>query len=225
MSVKKFFLILIGIISGIAQAGILTFLLIVPSIAVNSIPDSGNFKSDIEEFISKFDYRSNGFINEIVIYNGTTIDEGIKSNDEIDAKAIKLTRDASNDRERAKILYDWIGSNIEYDDEKAELVLSGIDRTEMPESGARCAFDTRSGVCFDKACLYVAMSRAAGLRVRLISGEAFDGEKYVGHAWNQIYLKDENKWINVDTTFYDAGNYFDSNLFNEHKVENIAGEW
>ena len=54
---------------------------------------------------------------------------------------------------------------------------------------------------------------------------AFDGEKYVGHAWNQIYLKDENKWINVDTTFYDAGNYFDSNLFNEHKVENIAGEW
>ncbi|MGM9933581.1 transglutaminase family protein [uncultured Clostridium sp.] len=225
MSVKKFFLILIGIISGIAQAGILTFLLIVPSIAVNSIPDSGNFKSDIEEFISKFDYRSNGFINEIVIYNGTTIDEGIKSNDEIDAKAIKLTRDASNDRERAKILYDWIGSNIEYDDEKAELVLSGIDRAEMPESGARCAFDTRSGVCFDKACLYVAMSRAAGLRVRLISGEAFDGEKYVGHAWNQIYLKDENKWINVDTTFYDAGNYFDSNLFNEHKVENIAGEW
>ena len=225
MSVKKFFLILIGIISGIAQAGILTFLLIVPSIAVNSIPDSGNFKSGIEEFISKFDYRSNGFINEIVIYNGTTIDEGIKSNDEIDAKAIKLTRDASNDRERAKILYDWIGSNIEYDDEKAELVLSGIDRAEMPESGARCAFDTRSGVCFDKACLYVAMSRAAGLRVRLISGEAFDGEKYVGHAWNQIYLKDENKWINVDTTFYDAGNYFDSNLFNEHKVENIAGEW
>ena len=225
MSVKKFFLILIGIISGIAQAGILTFLLIVPSIAVNSIPDSGNFKSDIEEFISKFDYRSNGFINEIVIYNGTTIDEGIKSNDEIDAKAIKLTRDASKDRERAKILYDWIGSNIEYDDEKAELVLSGIDRAEMPESGARCAFDTRSGVCFDKACLYVAMSRAAGLRVRLISGEAFDGEKYVGHAWNQIYLKDENKWINVDTTFYDAGNYFDSNLFNEHKVENIAGEW
>lgn len=225
MSVKKFFLILIGIISGIAQVGILTFLLIVPSIAVNSIPDSGNFKSDIEEFISKFDYRSNGFINEIIIYNGTTIDEGIKSNDEIDAKAIQLTRDASNDRERAKILYDWIGSNIEYDDEKAELVLSGIDRAEMPESGARCAFDTRSGVCFDKACLYVAMSRAAGLRVRLISGEAFDGEKYVGHAWNQIYLKDENKWINIDTTFYDAGNYFDSNLFNEHKVENIAGEW
>ncbi len=225
MSVKKFFLILIGIISGIAQVGILVFLLIVPSIAVNGISNSGNFKSDIEEFISKFDYRSNGFINEIIIYNGTTIDEGIKSNDEIDAKAVQLTRDASNDRERAKILYDWIGSNIKYDDEKAELVLSGINTEQMPESGARCAFDTRSGVCFDKACLYVAMSRASGLKVRLISGEAFDGEKYVGHAWNQIYLKDENKWINVDTTFYDAGNYFDSNLFNEHKVENIAGEW
>ena len=95
----------------------------------------------------------------------------------------------------------------------------------MPESGAICAFNTRTGVCFDKACLYVAMARAAGLKVRLISGEAFDGEKYVGHAWNQVYLKDENNWINVDTTFYEAGNYFDSNLFNEHKVDSIVGEW
>ncbi|ALP90092.1 MULTISPECIES: transglutaminase-like domain-containing protein [Clostridium] len=225
MSAKKFFLILIGIISGTAQVGILIFLLILPSISVDTIPDASSFKSSIEELIDKFNYKSNGFINEIIIYNGTTINEGIKSNDNINKKAIQLTKDASSDRERAEIIYEWVGSNIEYDDEKAEIVLSGVDRKEMPKSGAICAFDTGKGICFDKACLYVAMARASGLKVRLLSGEAFDGEKYVGHAWNQVYLKDENIWINVDTTFYDAGNYFDSNLFNEHKIENIAGEW
>ena len=225
MSIKRFFLILIGIISVIVQTGILIILLIIPSVAADSIPDTSLLKSSIEELINKFDYKSNGFANEIIIYNGTTLDEGIKSNNEIDSKAIQLTKGALSDRERAKILYEWIGSNIEYDNEKAEKVLSGIDSNQMPESGARCAFNTRNGVCFDKACLYVAMSRAIGLKVRLISGEAFDGEKYVGHAWNQVYLKDKNIWINVDTTFYEAGNYFDSNLFNEHKVENIVGEW
>ena len=222
---KKFFLILFGLILGIAQISVLVFLLINPSIKSNDLTDSESLKNSIEELISKFYYKSNSSINEIIIYNGTTIEEGIKSNDKINKKAIQLTNDANSDREKAEILYEWVGSNIEYDDEKAELVLSGVDRKEMPESGAICAFNTRSGVCFDKACLYVAMSRAIGLKVRLISGEAFDGEKYVGHAWNQVYLKDENIWINIDTTFYEAGNYFDSNLFNEHKIENIAGEW
>lgn len=224
MSIKKFFLILIGIIFGITQAGILVLLLIIPSLTVDSIPDSAFFKTSIEELINKFDYKSNGFINEIIIYNGTTIHDGIKSNDEIDTKAVQLTRGASSDREKAEILYEWIGKNIEYDNAKAEIVLSGVEK-KMPKSGAICAFDTRRGICFDKACLYVAMSRAVDLKVRIISGEAFDGEKYVGHAWNQVYLEDKNIWINVDTTFYEAGNYFDSNLFNEHKVENIAGEW
>ncbi len=86
MSAKKFFLILIGIISGTAQVGILIFLLILPSISVDTIPDASSFKSSIEELIDKFNYKSNGFINEIIIYNGTTINEGIKSNDNINKK-------------------------------------------------------------------------------------------------------------------------------------------
>lgn len=225
MSAKKFFLVLIGIISGLAQVGILIFLLAMPYVPFNNILNASSFKSSINELIDKFNYKSNGFINETIIYNGTTINEGIKSNDNINKKAIQLTKEASNDRDRAEIIYEWVGSNIEYDDKKAEIVLSNVDRRKMPKSGAIPSFDTGKGICFDKACLYVAMARAVGLKVRLISGEAFDGEKYVGHAWNQVYLKDEDIWINVDTTFYNAGNYFDSNLFNEHKMENIAGEW
>ena len=82
------------------------------------------------------------------------------------------------------------------------------------------------GICFDYACLYVSMARAAGLKVRLVTGEAFDGNSYGSHAWNQVYLSDERRWINVDTTFYISGDYFDSNLFEEDHIEGeIAGEW
>lgn len=187
--------------------------------------DSSYSKSDSNGFFKNTVASKNGSSKEIIIYNGVTIGEGIKSNQNINNKAVELTLKATSDRERAKILYAWIGSNIKYDDEKAEKVLLGNDVRNMPESGAICSFESKSGICFDKACLYVAMSRAIGLKVRLIGGQVFDGDKYVGHAWNQVYLKDQNMWINIDPTFYEGGNYFDSNLFGNHKEENIAGEW
>lgn len=40
------------------------------------------------------------------------------------------------------------------------------------------AFKKRSGICFDYSCLYVAMARAVNLKVRLLTGTAYDGEKY-----------------------------------------------
>ena len=158
-----------------------------------------------------------------VIYNGTTVEDGIRSNSIIEKKAKKVTESATNDREKARDIYVWIGSNIEYDNNKAEKVLNSNDETV--ESGAIYAFRDRSGICFDYACLYVAMARSVDLKVRLVIGEAYDGSKYVSHAWNQVYLSDEKKWINVDTTFYNGGNYFDSEKFDKHINKEIIGEW
>mgnify|MGYP001596433738 CR=1 FL=1 len=45
-------------------------------------------------------------------------------------------------------------------------------------------------------------------------------------SWNQVYIEEENKWINVDPTFLIGGDYYDSKRFDiDHKAENIAGEW
>lgn len=161
--------------------------------------------------------------NVIVYYNGVTLEEGIKSSEEINKKAIEIVGNAKNDREKAKRLYSWIGSNIKYDFLKAEKALGSEG---VNNSGAIEAWNTRSGICFDYACLYVAMAKSVGLGTRIVTGEAFDGQNYGPHAWNQVYLSDEGVWINIDPTFYLAGDYFDNKDFNsDHLNAQIAGEW
>lgn len=157
----------------------------------------------------------------ITYYNGITLEEGIKSNSEIDNFARRLTAKAKGDDAKARLLYDWIGKNIEYDDAKAQRILNNDFSTK---SGAIPAFYERKGICFDYSCLYVAMCRAVGIKVRLITGEGFNGVGWVSHAWNQALVN--GKWVNVDTTFYKGGNYYNTQRFNiDHRKSSIAGEW
>jgi hypothetical protein len=160
---------------------------------------------------------------EIVYYNGVTLEEGIKSNNEIDNYAKSIAKKGYTTKDKGKLLYTWVGSNIKYDYGKADRILTD---NFSDKSGAITTFNTRKGICFDYACLYVAMCRANNIKVRIITGEGYNGESWVGHAWNQIYLQDENKWINVDPTFYVGGNYYNSARFLiDHRNAEIAGEW
>lgn len=176
----------------------------------------------------RIDRIKNGIVEDIssstvIYYNGVTLEEGIKSNYQIDKKAKKITSKDKTDREKAKSIYNWIGRNIKYDYNKAYVVMN---KNDVKNSGAISAFNEGEGICFDYACLYVAMCRAVGLDVRIVMGDAYNGEEYISHAWNEVYLKDEGKWIKVDPTFYVAGNYFDNKNFDkDHKERSIAGEW
>ena len=166
------------------------------------------------------DNNSNG---AITYYNGVTLAQAVKSSPAIDAKTQEIIAGKRTDEAKAYAIYQWVGQNITYDNKKAQELEEGDVNLK---SGAIAAFDTREGVCFDYASLYVAMARDAGLKVRLITGEGFDGTQWVSHAWNQVYIPSQNKWINVDCTFYDAGNFFNSSDFNEyHKDASIAGQW
>ncbi|MBM7870002.1 transglutaminase-like putative cysteine protease [Clostridium pascui] len=159
----------------------------------------------------------------VVYYNGVTLNEGIKSNKQIDNFAKELVSKDKTSKDKAKTLYTWVGENVEYDYDKAYKVLNNNFQVE---SGAIPTFETREGICFDYACLYVAMARANDIPVRLVTGQGFNGVSWVSHAWNQIYIAEEDKWINVDPTFYKGGNYFNSKRFDlDHKDANIAGEW
>ena len=161
--------------------------------------------------------------NIIIYYNGVTLEEGIKSTEEIDSMAKALTENTDNDMDKARILYSWIGSNLEYDYDRAE---KALNNEKLENSGAISSFNDRSGICFDYSCLYVAMARAVNLKVRLLTGSAYDGTQYGPHAWNEVYISEIEKWIPVDTTFYLAGNYFNNDDFYEdHIIDSIAGEW
>ena len=161
--------------------------------------------------------------NIIIYYNGVTLEEGVLSNNEIDAMARELTENATTDMDKARILYSWIGSNLKYDYDRAE---KALNNEKVEDSGAITAFKKRSGICFDYSCLYVAMARAVNLNVRLLTGNAYDGSQYGPHAWNEVYISEIEEWIPVDTTFYSAGNYFNNDdFYDDHIIDSIAGEW
>lgn len=185
----------------------------------NIINDS--FKIVIKESGINSDSSTTG--NTLIYYNGVTLNQGVKSNETIDKFAKQLTDNEKTTYGKAKIIYNWIGNNISYDYNKADKVL----RNDFSDSsGAIPAFNSDKGICFDYACLYVAMCRANGLKVSMVTGEGFNGVNWVSHAWNQVYIPEENRWVNVDTTFYKAGNYFDSKRFEiDHRSTQIAGEW
>lgn len=160
----------------------------------------------------------------IVYFNGVTLDEAVKSNAGIDAEAKKIVGTEKTDKRKAYLLYSWISKNIKYDNAKAAVIAqnpSGVS------SGAIVAYETRSGVCFDYSCLYVAMCRAVGLKVRFITGLGYTGTAWGDHAWNQVYDPKSGDWINVDTTFGSSGiDYFDRPNFDlDHADGVIQGEW
>ena len=167
---------------------------------------------------------SNGKTQKTIIYyNGVTLDQAVKSDSQIDTFSRNLTAKQNTTIKKAEVLYNWVGSNIAYDHNKANQVLNNDFNVT---SGAIPTFDSRMGICFDYATLYVAACRANNIKVRLITGEGFNGVSWVSHAWNQVYIPEDGKWINVDTTFYKGGNYFNSLRFPlDHRGNQTAGEW
>jgi hypothetical protein len=142
-----------------------------------------------------------------------------ESNPEIDAKAKEVVGNASTDQKKAYKLYQWIGSNVSYDFKKATMIENGQYQTLS--FGSVPTYKTHKGVCSDYSSLMVTMGQAVGLKVKQEFGEAILPDGSTGpHAWNQVYLADEKKWIPCDPTWEQAGNFFDNrDFYQSHKPE------
>lgn len=159
----------------------------------------------------------------IEYFNGVTLDAAVQSNSRIDGTALTIVGNETSSRKKAYLIYRWITRNIEYDYAKAEQIVNNPDGVA---SGSIVAFNTRKGICFDYSSLYVSMCRAAGLKVRLVTGQGYSGTNWGDHAWNQVYCPEEGRWINVDTTFGNYANYFDkSDFVADHRYGQVQGEW
>lgn len=97
---------------------------------------------------------------------------------------INLSDESSNDLDYVEQIYNYVISNIQYDEEKAVNIspdyLPDIDQT----------LDTNKGICFDYASLMAALLRSQGIPTKLVTG--YSGTAY--HAWISVYLK-ETGWV------------------------------
>lgn len=167
--------------------------------------------------------KTNKNILVIEYFNGVTLNEAIKANQQIDEFARTLTAGKSTTKEKAQTIYKWIKNNITYDQSKA---LNIANNSKGYTSGAIVAFNTRKGICFDYSCLFIAMCRANNIKVSLVTGLAYNGNSWGDHAWNQFFAVEEKRWISVDTTFGTVANYFDKkDFFADHKYELVRQEW
>ncbi|MDA3846171.1 MAG: transglutaminase-like domain-containing protein [Vallitaleaceae bacterium] len=91
------------------------------------------------------------------------------------------------------VCYEYVIKNIAYDYEKIETLqynyIPDIDET----------LKDKTGICYDYSVLLASMLRSQGVPAKLIKGYTTNTDVY--HAWNEIYLEDEERWAVVDTTF------------------------
>lgn len=142
------------------------------------------------------------YINSIQEVNWNEEDEAIIFAQELLNEALKEKKLATNnedvtltDKEIIEVVYNYIIENIVYDYGK----INNLEYNYIPDIDE--VLENGSGICYDYAALLSAMLRSQGIPTKLIKG--YSATTSVYHAWNEVYLANEERWIIIDTT-YDA---------------------
>ncbi|MFZ5968808.1 MAG: transglutaminase-like domain-containing protein [Bacillota bacterium] len=145
--------------------------------------------------------------------------------EEVRELAAKITENKTTDIEKVRAIYEWVSTNISYDYEKFSKHQNGdYDNTY----GAVHTLKTKKGVCYDYAALAAALGRAVGLESKVVKGQASYGTYSGYHAWNEIYIGEEDRWVHFDTTFGAADlksgtgeleKHFDNEDFDENHIK------
>jgi tetratricopeptide (TPR) repeat protein len=115
----------------------------------------------------------------------------LKSTGEItsdDRNVIEQARQiAGDDRDAwsvARKLADWTHKNLEW--------------KSVARAGAAETLATREADCSEFSQLYVSMARSLGLPARIVSGLAYGGNSFGGHAWVEVWI---GEWVELDPTW------------------------
>lgn len=134
--------------------------------------------------------------------------------------AKQITAGKTDDEAKARALYQWVGTRIQYDWGKVELYeRERIWKEQTPED----TFATREGVCIDYSRLYAVMARSVGLDVKVVTGQGYDGRgSYGPHAWNEVYLSAKQAWVPLDSTWVSSGaNWFNPPNFDNTHIRDV----
>ena len=98
-------------------------------------------------------------------------------------------------------------SKIEYIERAYEFVRDQIPhswdiKSPIVSRKASEVLKNKTGICWTKSCLLAAFLRAngipAGISYQLLTRADDDSEGYIIHAFNTVYLEEQNKWIRLD---------------------------
>lgn len=153
--------------------------------------------------------------NQILQRKYEVIDARIPA--DIAEAAKQITTGREGDEAKARALYQWVGSRVQYDWDKVELY---EQKREWKEQTPEQTFATRKGVCIDYSRLYAVMARAVGLDAKVVTGLGYDGQGGYGpHAWNEVFLAERQEWIPLDSTWMSSGgNWFDPPAFDKTHI-------
>lgn len=128
-------------------------------------------------------------------------------------KATELTEGKETDFEKIDVIYDYIITNITYDNEKAKTVKSGY----LPSVDE--ILKSNKGICFDYASVMAAMLRSQDIPAKLVTG--YSSNLNVFHAWNEVYTK-ETGWIKLNEMYFDGTKWklMDSTIASSGKQSN-----
>lgn len=127
-------------------------------------------------------------------------------------KSNELAKGASNTLDVVDKVYNYVISNVKYDNNKAAQVTAGKMNGYL--SNVDTTLSTNKGICFDFASITCAMLRAQGIPARMEFGYVSNGAY---HAWLSTYVKDVGvintvikfdgkSWVLMDPTFASGGN-------------------
>ncbi len=115
---------------------------------------------------------------------------------EVDDKSTEYARaliqELKTDEEKIKAIYDFIVNNFTYDYVKLSNLKSGY----LPDNDT--TLENRKGICFDFSSLFASMLRSSGIHAKLVMGYTPNASGY--HAWNEVYLKEKDAWVTIDST-------------------------
>lgn len=97
------------------------------------------------------------------------------------------------DLELIELYYDYVVENIRYDYQK----INELEYNYLPDNDITIA--EGAGICYDYSSLLASMLRSQGVPTKLVKG--YTSWTSVYHAWNEIYLESEDRWVIVDTTY------------------------
>ncbi|HEU5460023.1 MAG TPA: transglutaminase domain-containing protein, partial [Pyrinomonadaceae bacterium] len=105
-------------------------------------------------------------------------------NQQVKEQARQIAGDDKDAWSVARKLADWTHKNLEW--------------KHVVSANAAQTLATREADCSEFSALFVAMARSLGLPSRMVTGLAYSGNSFGGHAWVEVWA---GKWIELDPTW------------------------